>query len=241
MDQKTRIAELLRQGDLSYAEVAAVVGVKRSTVTYWAAQFGERRKRRLTPEERAEIASRYAAGEGTALLTREYGCSMHSVQRAVRAHGGTVTRGRDWRSLTSEQVQQVLDLHAEGTDEREIAIQIPTTRRLVRAALNNADPDWTSEPWLGGNGYVYRLLSAAHPFAAMGHVVDGKLRIAEHRLVMATLLGRPLTASETVHHVNGDTADNRPGNLQIRSGAHGRGVRLQCSACGSHDVAAVPL
>lgn len=39
--------------------------------------------------------------------------------------------------------------------------------------------------------------------------------IAEHRLVMSEMLGRPLVKGENVHHKNGDTFDNRPENLEI--------------------------
>lgn len=78
--------------------------------------------------------------------------------------------------------------------------------------------------WKGGRlktnyGYIL-LLKKDHPNARKNG------RIFEHVFVMSEYLGRPLKKNETVHHKNGIKDDNRIENLELWTGNHSNGQRV---------------
>jgi hypothetical protein len=91
-----------------------------------------------------------------------------------------------------------------------------------------ADADSKQKGWLNAHGYrmVYR---PDHPRA------DSRGCVQEHRAVMETLLDRLLAAGESVHHLNGQRADNRSENLELWTRPQPAGVRAtqtgHCATC----------
>ena len=88
--------------------------------------------------------------------------------------------------------------------------------------------------YLRENGYVMVWLPKNHRFWFMATAAKcpwgGYVR--EHRLVMAEHLNRPLSPNETIHHIDGDRANNDIANLELRLGNHGQGARYKCAQCG---------
>lgn len=200
------------------------------------------------------MAEKYVAGASLTQLSREYGGSHIAVRKALlRAGVETRKPGRAaWRHFTPEQQADIIKSWHGGESQSFIAKRYGTDQTVISKFLvmNGIEPVNRRRPqrgpanplWRGGrtklHGYIAIRLADDDPMVSM-RIDNGY--VLEHRLLMARSLGRPLTRTETVHHINGDRTDNRLENLQLRQGQHGRGVVMTCLDCGSHNVEATPL
>ncbi len=82
--------------------------------------------------------------------------------------------------------------------------------------VGKGNPKWRGGSYLNG-GYRY-IYQPDHPSRTkLGYVL-------EHRLAMEKKVGRLLDRREAVHHINGDTLDNRIKNLVL------------CQSTGRHSI-----
>jgi len=207
---------------------------------------------RLRPETETEIARRYALHEPTSRIGSDFGIPSSTVRKIAVRHGLTVNpRGQQYRNFTPEEIDEMARLWSDGMSQHAIggrfgAQQTVISRVLLHAGFQKQTRHARKENhafWKGGrtrhpNGYWQVAVAHDDSMAAMRNRAG---YVLEHRLVMARALGRPLTTHETVHHINGDKADNRVENLQLRKGRHGNGIVLVCADCGSHNVVTRPL
>lgn len=201
---------------------------------------------RYSRETQAEIAELYRSGMTTTELSRRFGGSVSSITQAIIRSGGSLDlaghrKGRRKR-VTEEDAQAMRVLYESGMSQDSIGGVLGSSQAVVSRVLREMGVSIRGDRagrgrYQGGRmksgPYVRVLVAVDSPFAAMR---DRSGYVLEHRLVMAQALGRPLLDSETVHHINGDHADNRIENLQLRQGKHGRGVVMCCLECGSRRI-----
>jgi hypothetical protein len=210
---------------------------------------------RSTKKQRVIIISAYKTGAPISHLAEMTGFSMRTIRLILIKEGvQRRPRGQANRRFTPAEIEDIR--RRWHTDEPRL--RIAKTLNVSPVTLNRLLKEIGEDPrrkmpkgeknaqWKGGritahSGYIYIHPASidrpeiAQPMAnQLGYVL-------EHRYVVACQIGRPLKPNETVHHINGIRADNRPENLQLRANRHGAGQALRCLDCGSCNVEAVPL
>ena len=77
------------------------------------------------------------------------------------------------------------------------------------------------------NNHGYKMIATA----------GGRAR-PEHRVIMESIIGRPLVAGENVHHINGVRDDNRPENLELWVSSQPSGQRVPDLLAWAHEIIA---
>lgn len=204
-------------------------------------------KRRFTDEQTEEFARAYLAGESLKQIGQRYGASA-KVIRDYLDRAGIQLRGLGVPAFwTDARKAEAVQRYRAGEQIQDIAAAMGSSRESVTGMLvelgvhqkkqwdrrGEAAPGWRGGRTVDPQGYVKVMILDSDRHLAD---VNRTGYVREHRLVMARLLGRRLLKSETVHHINGNRQDNRPENLQLRQGPHGKGSIFRCAACGSHNI-----
>jgi len=79
---------------------------------------------------------------------------------------------------------------------------------------------------IAGDGYVHHGYFVVPVPPELRHLTNGESPCLEHRLVMAQVLGRPLTDDESVHHKDGNRLNNDAANLELWSRWQPSGQRV---------------
>jgi hypothetical protein len=156
-------------------------------------------------------------------------CAVDACEREAKSRGWCHAHYQRWRRdgdpgdqpIRSRGVCRIPDC-----DRDHYARRLCSTH--YRRLLHHGDPRpdepirvVTGTGWIS-HGYAYVPVEKSERWLSAG-----QRRIAEHRLVMARHLGRPLYPDEVVHHLNGDRIDNRLTNLELWSTAQPKGQRRE--------------
>jgi hypothetical protein len=199
-----------------------------------------------------EILRLHNEGVSQAELRKRFGGSDSSVRMAIIRNGGAVHPGvTSRRKVTDEQAARMVALYTSGKSQDDVADETGFSQAVVSRILRargvkmrvgkptgERHGQWGGGTYLTGDKYVRRWVAPDDFLAAMR---DQAGYVLEHRLVMARILDRVLEQNETVHHINGDRTDNRPENLQLRQGRHGKHIVMCCHDCGSRNVGPVAI
>jgi hypothetical protein len=187
------------------------------------------------------IVAGYQSGIKLTDLAKQYGTNHITIRNYLKRRDVKMRQPGVSQFWTDERKAEAMRRYLAGESQQQIADDFGCHQTGVCNALRGQGVAMRRAPAprrKGGRtvdhqGYI-RVLPPDEDLHLVKPHANGY--VLEHRLVMARKLGRPLRKDESVHHINGDRADNREENLQLRKGKHGNGVRAVCLDCGSHNI-----
>jgi len=204
---------------------------------------------KMSYEDELKVIDKYKEGLSLEAVGKLFNVNFVTIRNILK--GNKIERrkqGNKHKLFDEEFTKKIIDLYNGGLSQEKIAAQLHTSQTKISRLLqfngiySGVRRGELHHAWQGGkhirNGYVFVSIKKDDPYSSMA-ISNGY--IMEHRLVMAQHLKRPLASNETVHHINGNTQDNRIENLQLRHGKHGKNQVFICCECGSYNVKSTTL
>ena len=246
------IARLYLDKRMTGVEIAKELGIGATTVMRVLHRMDidpqrdqrERQYGAKTVGREDEIISMYRTGMSMEAVGQRVGVNRITVRNVLLRRDEPIRKqGKPVQNLTSTDRARIVALRKQGWTNTSIAEDLGTSSGKVGKVLREEGvlelyKFRDHKDRVEAHGYILTWVAPDDPLSVMTHSNNYAM---QHRIVMARALGRPLEAYESVHHVNGDRTDNRLENLQLRQGNHGKGVRMTCHDCGSHNVGPVEL
>jgi len=249
VETQNKIIELYNQ-DIPHRKIAKLTGVGVNTVLRCLKKHniplrGIGKYNRIRPELAQKVIEDFKNKLEVKNICENNGISYHIFKKIISNNGLVLPGSGRKRDFSDLEIKNILSM----SDNKESLTKIAEIYNANWDTINNIvktnNPNYIGKNigpkhglWKGGQyidnkGYIQVKLYSDDKYFLMAHTSG---YILQHRYNMAKHLGRPLTKTETVHHIDGNVQNNTIENLQLRNKRHGKGQCWKCKDCGSTNI-----
>lgn len=235
---------------IPYNKIASKYNITRKLVENVIMKNGVRKHgkqlKRLSNEETKEFIELYKSGIKVEDLCIKFDTTYYILKQVARENGLSLRKRGPISKLENKELAEKCIKHwKNGCSQIEIANEYKISQFLVSklirkylsyeeySKLNKYNRKITKGHIKHDAGYIMIRLNPNDKFFSM---VNSSGYVMEHRYIMALHIGRSLLKTETVHHKDGNRANNNIDNLQLMVGNHGKNICYQCADCGSKNL-----